>query len=312
MPRSPSASCRAAAAEDDVPLVAERPLGLRRARGRTRAIRQLARLRVADRRVKIGSYSNSGSPGKYICVTSRSRERAAEHREVDVRRPPGVLVVPPRVGAGLDRDEAVAALVVGEAAAGAGEVRVERRRVLVDLVPVAAGGVRLPDLDERVPGSAGRRRRATRPVTMIRSPSGSPACCRVRSWSSSPTAPVAEHGAGRARGTPRGARRAAGPARASASSGSRGSRPGPPARSSGRRAGRRVSSSLVASAASLRSQCAQRGRARRRSAARVSPHVVGDPELPAGRRADVLDARRRGARRRASARRRGARGRRGR
>src|SRR5262249_24553789 len=63
--------------------------------------------------------------------------------------PPGVLVVAPRVRAGLDRDEAVAAVVAGEAAAGAREVRVERRRVPVDLVVVAAGCIRLPDLDQR-------------------------------------------------------------------------------------------------------------------------------------------------------------------
>ena len=69
---------------------------------------------------------------------------------MDVRRPPGVPVVAPRVGAGLDRREAVAAVAVGEAAAHAGEVRVERRRVLVALVDVAAGGVGLPDLDELV------------------------------------------------------------------------------------------------------------------------------------------------------------------
>ena len=36
-------------------------------------------------------------------------------------------------------------------AAGAGEVRIERGRVLVDLVEVAAGGVGLPDLEQRVP-----------------------------------------------------------------------------------------------------------------------------------------------------------------
>ena len=39
-------------------------------------------------------------------------------------------------------------LVVGQAAAGAGEVRVERRGMLVALVRVPAGGVGLPDLDE--------------------------------------------------------------------------------------------------------------------------------------------------------------------
>ena len=65
-----------------------------------------------------------------------------------MRRPPRVEVVLPRVGAGLDRGEAVGAVGAGDAAADAGEVRVERRRVLVALVDVAAGGVGLPDLHE--------------------------------------------------------------------------------------------------------------------------------------------------------------------
>src|SRR5262249_29638689 len=47
-----------------------------------------------------------------------------------------------------DRDEAVGAVGAGEAAPGTREVRVERRRMLIDLVAVAAGRVRLPDLDE--------------------------------------------------------------------------------------------------------------------------------------------------------------------
>src|SRR5918995_1576564 len=50
-------------------------------------------------------------------------ERPAEQREVDVRRPPGVVVVAPRVGAGPDRQELVAALVVGHPPAQAVEVR---------------------------------------------------------------------------------------------------------------------------------------------------------------------------------------------
>jgi hypothetical protein len=79
------------------------------------------------------------------------REGAAEDGEVDVRRPPGVRVVLPRIGAGLHRHEAVAALVVGECPPRAGEVRIERGRVLVDLVEVATGGVGLPDLHQRVP-----------------------------------------------------------------------------------------------------------------------------------------------------------------
>jgi len=78
------------------------------------------------------------------------RERPPEQGEVDVGRPPGVVVVAPRVLAGPNGDEAVASFVVGEAAAGAAEVGIERGRVVVDLVAVATGGVRLPDLNERV------------------------------------------------------------------------------------------------------------------------------------------------------------------
>src|SRR6185503_14722279 len=69
---------------------------------------------------------------------------------MNVVRPPGVRMVAPGVGAWLDRGEAVAALRIGDAAAGAGEVRVEWCRMLVDHVHVAAGGVRLPDLYQRV------------------------------------------------------------------------------------------------------------------------------------------------------------------
>src|SRR5207237_2936805 len=78
------------------------------------------------------------------------RERTPEEGEVDVRRTPSVVVVLPWVGAGLDRDEAVAALGVREAAAHSREVRVERAGPVVDHVAVAAGRVGLPDLHERV------------------------------------------------------------------------------------------------------------------------------------------------------------------
>ena len=58
------------------------------------------------------------------------------------------------IGAGLDRDEAIAAVVVGDGAAAAGEVRIERRRVLVDPMAIATGRVGLPDLDQRVANGA--------------------------------------------------------------------------------------------------------------------------------------------------------------
>ena len=61
---------RLAAAEHDVEAEPERPLGL----GEVEVERQISRSRAFGSRIelKIGSNGNSGSPGKYICVTSRS------------------------------------------------------------------------------------------------------------------------------------------------------------------------------------------------------------------------------------------------
>src|SRR5689334_604962 len=67
-----------------------------------------------------------------------------------MRRAPGVRVIAPGVGAGLDADEPVVALGVRYAAAGASEVGIKGRVVLVDCVAVAAGGVALPHLDQSV------------------------------------------------------------------------------------------------------------------------------------------------------------------
>src|SRR5206468_1223254 len=63
-------------------------------------------------------------------------------------RPPGVEVLTPRVGARLHGGEVVVPVAVGQRAADAGEVRVQRGVVLLALVGVAAGRVGLPDLDE--------------------------------------------------------------------------------------------------------------------------------------------------------------------
>src|SRR5471030_3000587 len=68
---------------------------------------------------------------------------------MNVRRPPGIVVVLPRIGAGLDGDELVLAVVVGAGAATAGEVGIERRVVLVPGMMVAASRVALPDLEHR-------------------------------------------------------------------------------------------------------------------------------------------------------------------
>ena len=59
-----------AAAQHDVELVRQRPLRLAwRSRSKRGIIR--SRARGSRTELKIGSYANSGSPGKYICVTSR-------------------------------------------------------------------------------------------------------------------------------------------------------------------------------------------------------------------------------------------------
>ena len=69
---------------------------------------------------------------------------------MDVGWTPGVGVVVPRVRSGPDRDEAIATVVVRDRSARPGKIRIERRGVLVDLVRVAPGGIRLPDLDQRL------------------------------------------------------------------------------------------------------------------------------------------------------------------
>ena len=57
-------------------------------------------------------------------------------------------MIAPGICARLDGDEPIAPVVVGDAASCAGEVRVERGVVVVDLVRVPPGSIRLPDLDQ--------------------------------------------------------------------------------------------------------------------------------------------------------------------
>ena len=105
--RHVSSGVAAGPAEHDVEPVAERPLRLgrvevERARRAARAPAGRAptgrsgRTRRADR-------PGSTSASRAGCVNARPKTR-----EVDVRRAPRVLVVPPRVRAGLHRHEAVA------------------------------------------------------------------------------------------------------------------------------------------------------------------------------------------------------------
>src|SRR5881397_3452502 len=73
---------------------------------------------------------------------------------MDVRRSPRVAMILLWIGAGLDRDEAIEAFGISQAAAGSAEVGVQGGGVLVILVKVAAGGIGLPDLNDRAPHRA--------------------------------------------------------------------------------------------------------------------------------------------------------------
>src|SRR5215467_5970558 len=78
-----------------------------------------------------------------------SCESRTEYREMDVRRPPRIVMITPRVCTRLDRSEGVPAITIGYQTSAAAEVGIERRIMLIGLVRVAACRIRLPDFDER-------------------------------------------------------------------------------------------------------------------------------------------------------------------
>src|SRR5438552_2209902 len=67
-----------------------------------------------------------------------------------MRGPPGIVVIAPWIGAGLDRDKAVMSVRVSQRSTAACEVGIERGMVLVHRMPVAACRVGLPDFHECV------------------------------------------------------------------------------------------------------------------------------------------------------------------
>src|SRR5829696_695953 len=137
---------RATSLEYDVKAVTQGPLRLGRLKVEARD-QALARLSIAHG-LKDRVLVEEGVAGEVHLGDEPAPEGWTEEREVYVSRAPGVVMVAPRVGTGLERDEPVTAVVVGEAPARAGEVGVQRRRVPVTLMNVAPGGVGLPDLDQ--------------------------------------------------------------------------------------------------------------------------------------------------------------------
>ena len=95
--------------------------------------------------IRIRSSGLSGSPGKYICVTSRASEAGPSTEKWTCGGRHQVFAYRHRIGAGLDGEEAVAAVVIRQHAAIADEIGVERRVALIVRVEVAAGGIGLPE-----------------------------------------------------------------------------------------------------------------------------------------------------------------------
>ena len=65
-------------------------------------------------------------------------------------RSPGIGVIAPGIGPGLDGDEAVAPVPIGHGAPGPKKVRIKRCVMLIGLVDIAPGCVALPQFDQRV------------------------------------------------------------------------------------------------------------------------------------------------------------------
>src|ERR1700730_18867258 len=85
-------------------------------------------------------------PGEVHLRDQAREERLAKQREMDVGRPPGIVVVFPRVRPWLDGDKSILAVGAGYRAPAAGEVPIERRVMLIDLVRVPARRGGLPPL----------------------------------------------------------------------------------------------------------------------------------------------------------------------
>src|SRR3954452_8791938 len=68
---------------------------------------------------------------------------------MNMRRPPGIDMITERIRAGLDRTKGIIAVLIGDHAPAPPEVRVDRRKIGIVLVPIAPTGVRLPYLHKR-------------------------------------------------------------------------------------------------------------------------------------------------------------------
>ena len=85
-----------------------------------------------------------------VHLRDQARENAgAKEREMNMRRPPCVVVIAPGIGPGLDGLEPVITVFVGDGTALASEIRIERGIIGVNFVAVASRSIGLPDFHQR-------------------------------------------------------------------------------------------------------------------------------------------------------------------
>src|ERR1700722_4419478 len=92
--------------------------------------------------------SQKGITGEVHLSNQSSSKARPEQAEVNVIRSPRIVMIAPRIRTRLDGHEAICAVLVGYDSPDAGEMRIERCFVLVVGVSIAAGSVRLPNLDQ--------------------------------------------------------------------------------------------------------------------------------------------------------------------
>src|SRR5215469_4626907 len=92
-------------------------------------------------------------PWKIHLRDQSSCEGGTEYREMDVSRPPRIVMIAPRVCAGLDSCKGVPAITIGSQTSATAKVWIKRRVMLIGGVCVTACRIRLPDFDQ---GSADR------------------------------------------------------------------------------------------------------------------------------------------------------------
>src|ERR1700691_2831887 len=73
-----------------------------------------------------------------------------EQRKMNVRRPPRIVMVLPRISSRLDGGKAVSTVCVRQYAAGAGEIRIQGRGMTILLMPITSRGIGLPNFHQRV------------------------------------------------------------------------------------------------------------------------------------------------------------------